>query len=391
MPEMPRSKLAQVGLFPTGGIQSTQTPAMECTSYLVDTFDQLPPINEESLADIDNDLFSGLYYGGVDTPTTRQLSQRVADLEEGKFAVLTPSGQSAFNLLLTTFVKPGDHVLAGDTIVYSTRWLLNHFENIGVKIEYFTPSEASTLKNKLTLKTKLIIFENPGAFTYEVMDISAIVESRHDHPALIVADNTWAASLFHHPLSLGADISLISMSKYHGAVEGISLGALITKRKDLYVNLKITSALTGNHVSSHACSAAIRSISTLGARLSFQMSTTRKVLRSLKPLPLLKQVIHPILQNTELHLQNSMIYGFNSLFTAEFSCSRNELISRLNRLNLIKIGYGWGGTTSLVNLIDTRDMPSAKRLGINSECARIYLGLEDPDELTRDLTNAFAH
>lgn len=90
------------------------------------------------------------------------------------------------------------------------------------------------------------------------------------------------------------------------------------------------------------------------------MSTTRKVLRSLKPLPLLKQAIHPILQNTELHLQNSMIYGFNSLFTAEFSCSRNELISRLNRLNLIKIGYGWGGTTSLVNLIDTRDMPSAK-------------------------------
>ncbi|MFP3862229.1 PLP-dependent transferase [Pseudomonas capeferrum] len=388
MPEMTLSKLAQVGLFPTGGIQSTQTPAMECTSYLVDTFDQLPPINEESLSDTDNDLFNGLYYGGVETPTTRQLSQRVADIEKGKFAVLTPSGQSAFNLLLSTFVKPGDHVLAGDTIIYSTKWLLSYFENRGVRIEYFTPNEAATLKNKLTLKTKLIIIENPGAFTYEIMDIRAIVESRQDHPALIVADNTWAASIFHHPLSLGADISLISMSKYHGAVEGISLGALTTKRKDLYLNLKITSTLMGNHVSSHVCSAAIRSISTLGARLSFQMSTTRKVLQSIKPIPLLKQVIHPTLQNTELHLQNSMISGYNSLLTAEFSCSRDELISRLNRLSVIKIGYGWGGAISLVNLIDTHDMPSAKRLGINRECARIYLGLEDPDELIRDLTNA---
>lgn len=106
MPEMTRSKLAQVGLFPTGGIQSTQTPAMECTSYLVDTFDQLPPINEESLADIDNDLFSGLYYGGVDTPTTRQLSQRVADLEKGKFAVLTPSGHSASRPAVTKSLQP---------------------------------------------------------------------------------------------------------------------------------------------------------------------------------------------------------------------------------------------------------------------------------------------
>lgn len=391
MSEMTLSKLAQVGLFPVGEIQSTQTPAMECTSYLVDSFDQLPPINEESLADTDNDLFNGLYYGGVDTPTTRQLSQRVASIEKGKFAVLTPSGQSAFNLLLSTFVKPGDHVLAGDTTVYSTQWLLTYFEKIGVKIEYFTPNDAATLKNKLTLKTKLIIFENPGAFMYEVMDIRAIVKSRHDHPALIVADNTWAASVFHHPLSLGADISLISMSKYHGAIEGISLGALTTKRKDLYLNLKITSALMGNHVSSQACSAAIRSISTLGARLSFQMSTTRKVLRSLQPMPLLKQVIHPILQNTELHLQNSMITGFNSLLTAEFSCSRDELISRLNRLNVIKIGYGWGGAISIINIIDTQNMPSAKRLGINSECARIYLGLEDPDELIRDLSNAFTH
>ncbi|MHA7115477.1 PLP-dependent transferase [Pseudomonas promysalinigenes] len=389
MTEMTLSKFAQAGLFPTGGIQASQTPAMECTSYIVDTFDQLPPINKASLADTDHDLFNGLYYGGVDTPTTRQLSQRVADIEKGKFSVLTPSGQSALNLLLSAFVRPGDHVLAGDTTVYSTQWLLNYYEKKGVKVEYFTPNEADTLKNKLTRKTKLIIFENPGAFTYEIMDIRAIVRSRQDHPALIVADNTWAASILYYPLSHGADISLISMSKYHGAVEGISLGALTTVRKDLYLKLKIVSALTGNHVSSHACSAAIRSISTLGARLSYQMNTTRKVLRTLKSTPLLKQVIHPIIQNTEAQLECLKITGFNSLVTAEFSCCRDELISRLNRLKLIKIGYGWGGAISLVSLIDTHGMKSAKRLGINSECARIYLGLEDPDELIRDLSNVF--
>lgn len=387
MSNLKLSNLAQIGIFPVGDTYSSHTPNMECTTFLADKVQLLPKINKRNLIKTNNQLFNGLYYGGVDTPTTRQLASKIASIEKGQYSVLTPSGQSAISLLLLSFLKPGDHILAIDTVIYSTRWLLDHCQHMGVAVEYFTPKDASTLKAKMRRETKLIFIENPGSITYELVDICTIINSCSDHPALIVTDNTWAASIYQHPLELGADISLISMSKTHAAIEGISLGALITRRRDLYVKLKTISALTGNHVSSHTCAAALRALSTLGARLSFQMNTTRVVVKHLETSPLCKKILHPTAQYTDDTLRHFRITGFNSLLTLELSCSRDNLINRINRLRIIKIGYGWGGSISVINLAETRNLPSAKRFNLSSSCARLYLGLEDPHDLLIDLDN----
>lgn len=379
------SDLAQIGIFPVDGTRLANTPSMECTTVIADKLDLLPKVNRRSLLRANNHLFAGLYYGGVDTPTTRQLSSKLADIENGKFSVLTPSGQSAISLVLLSFVRPGDHILAIDTVIYSTRWLLDHCQLMGIDVDYFTPDEAITLHSKLKSKTKLIFIENPGSITYEIIEIESIVRLCCGHPALIVTDNTWAASLFQHPLEMGADISLISMSKSHAAVEGVSLGALITRRKDLYSKLKTTSALIGNHVSSHACAAALRALSTLAARLSFQMKTTQAIIEHLQKNPLCKQLLHPRVQYTDTTLHRFKINGFNSLLTLELSCPRVELKERINRLQLIKIGYGWGGSISLINLIDTIGLPSAMRFNLSTSCVRLYVGLEDPHDLLQDL------
>lgn len=387
MPNSKISNLAQIGIFPVGGTCLAHTPSMEHTTVIAPQFDLLPKINRRSLLKTNNHLFAGLYYGGVDTPTTRQLASKLADIEKGKFSILAPSGQSAITLLLLSFVKPGDHILAIDTVIYSTRWLLDHCQHMDIEVEYFTPHDLTRLDTRLRPETKLIFIENPGSITYELIEINSIIEMRRDHPALVVTDNTWAASLFQHPLEIGADISLISMSKTHSAVEGVSLGALITRRKDLFTRLKTTSALTGNHVSSHTCAAALRALTTLGARLSFQMKTTTIIIEYLEKSSLCKQILHPTSQHTDAALQDFKISGFNSLVTFELSCSRDELITRMNRLRLIKIGYGWGGSISLINLVETIDLPSAKRFNLSTSCVRLYLGLEDPCDLLNDLDN----
>lgn len=391
MPNLKFSNLAQIGIFPVGDTYFSNTPSMECTTFLADKIQLLPKVNQRSLIKTNNQPFNGLYYGGVDTPTTHQLASKIASIEKGQFSILTPSGQSAINLLLLSFLKPGDHILAIDTVIYSTGWLFDHCQHMGVAVEYFTPKDASTLNAKLRRETKLVFIENPGSITYELIDICAIVNSCSDHPALIVTDNTWAASVFQHPLEMGADISLVSMSKTHAAIEGISLGALITRRRELYIKLKTISALTGNHVSSHTCAAALRALSTLGARLSFQMSTTKIVIKYLETTPLCKTIFHPTVQYTDDTLRHLKIDGFNSLLTLELSCSREELINRINRLRLIRVGYGWGGSISLINLAETSDLPSAKRFSLSTSCARLYLGLEDPHDLLIDLENMLSN
>lgn len=70
------SNLAQIGIFPVGDTYSSHTPSMECTTFLADKVQLLPKINKRNLIKTNNQLFNGLYYGGVDTPTTRQLASK---------------------------------------------------------------------------------------------------------------------------------------------------------------------------------------------------------------------------------------------------------------------------------------------------------------------------
>lgn len=383
--------LAQVGLFPLGKVKTPITPAVNGTTFTVESLDDLAPINNSSLTTNNQGLFDGLYYGGVETPTTRQLSYQISRMEKGKFSVLTPSGQSAIHILLTTLTRPGDHLLVSDTITYTTRWLIDqYFQARSIEVEYFQPAEATMVATKLQPNTKLVFWESPGAFTFEIIDHHAIVESCRNHPAITIMDNTWAASTFHHPLETGVDISLISMSKLHCAVEGVSLGAIVTNNKKLYSDIKVISALLGSHVGSEPCASALRSMSTLGARLSFQMDITSRLLGVLNDLGTVKQILHPSLavDNSDFFKKNYT--GFNSLVTIEFACSSDELAHRLNRLKIIKFGYGWGGTLSLVSLIDVSSLPSPARMDLCGPCARFYFGLEDVIELERDLRNALA-
>lgn len=380
---------AQVGIFPVGKIHSLQTPPMDCTTYVTKSLDSLMPINADSLQSSSDSPLEGLYYGGIDTPTTRKAAQQIALMEKGDYAVLTPSGQSALHLLLFALTRPGDHILVGDTVIYTTRWLLEYFEQKGVEIEYFEPCQAHGLGERLRNRTRLVIWETPGSYTYELIDSAAIIEICKNHPTLTVVDNTWSASTFSFPLEINADLCILSLSKSHAAVEGISLGALVTRKPEIFKVLKQASALVGNHVSSYACAAALRSMSTLGARLQTQQMSTVAVIQYLEMQPEVIRILHPSLQQSESELVKYSIKGNNSLVTVQLAYTKPALLRKLSQLDVIKIGYGWGGTVSLVTPIDIENNLSAARMNITDACIRIYIGLEHPNDLIEDLQHAF--
>jgi len=304
--------------------------------------------------------------------------------------VLAPSGQSAIHLLVTSLTKPGDHLLVCDTITYTTRWLFDqYFQAQGIEVEYFEPHEAKKISSRLRPETRLVFWESPGAVTYELIDSQALVEACASQTAITVMDNSWAASTFYHPLEAGVDISIISLSKSHAAVEGVSLGAIVTNTRDIYVNVKTTAALLGIHVGSDTCASALRSMSTLGSRLALQMSTTNRALKAFTRFEIVNRIFHPSLQSLPGDLFSKNYTGFNSLVSVELSCRLNDIPERLDRLRLIKIGYGWGGTLSLVSLIENSSVHSAQRLGITGSIARFYFGLEDAIEIEEDLMAAF--
>ena len=64
-----------------------------------------------------------------------------------------------------------------------------------------------------------------------------------------------------------------------------------------------------------------------------------------------------------------------------------ELQEAMDRLTLFRMGYSWGGVSSLVVIPDTTEAPNARRYG--DRLLRFYVGLEDAGDLIADLQQAF--
>ncbi|WP_430252400.1 trans-sulfuration enzyme family protein [Neorhizobium sp. DAR64860/K0K1] len=386
MLENKRTASARVGMFPLGDMVSPILPPINATTLIAPSLERLAPIADNSLLRTADHVMEGLYYGGVDTPTTLSLAKEIARLEGGNCAVLSPSGQAAINLVLSALVQSGDHILVSDCITYTTKWLLDrHFAPLGVTVDYFTLHDSHDLERLLRCNTRLVFWESPGSFLFEVVDPRPIVKLCRSRNIITMIDNTWSASHFFNPFQHGIDVSVLSLTKTHAAIAGVSLGAAVTVSEDLYNSFKTRSALLGDYVSSSACSDAAKSMSTLSLRLDAQQHSASAILSRLAQSSVVHEVFHPASSKSPYHMLFQTLYsGFNSLISVEFSLPPEILRDRINKLSTINVGYGWGGAVSLVNLFAPAQVRTIAADKLKGPCARFYIGLEDPSDILAD-------
>jgi cysteine-S-conjugate beta-lyase len=381
----------QAGIFPVGDVEIPVLPAIHATTVLFPDTRSLTPLDRDSLSRSGTSPYENFYYGGVGTPTTEAFSRTVAGLEGGTHAVLAPSGQSAIVATLSALLKQGDHVLIADTVTYTTRWYIDQcLEPCGIHVTYYPP-DVSDIEPYLRPNTRVVFMESPGSLTFEVQDVPALCRGARRHSVVTVLDNTWAASHCFEPFSHGADISVLSLTKYPAAPAGVSLGAVVTRDAGLHGRIKNQAALLGLHVCPEACARAALALTTLELRLTHQEKTVRHVLDGLAGHPALHTLFQPSLPGAAGHdLWRRDFTGTNSLLSFSFQgLSRAAVLARVDRFRVIRIGYGWGGTHSLVTVFEANEWRTASRAPAEGTCLRIYVGLEPPSEILADLLQAF--
>ncbi len=238
--------------------------------------------------------------------------------------------------------------------------------------------------------TKAIFLESPGAFTFEVQDVRAVAQVARDFGIISILDNTWAASCFFDAFACGVDVSLLSLTKYHAGIAGISLGAIVTNRLDLYETAREEAALCGLYVSPDVCARASLAITSLEARLGHQEASTQIVLDGLIRDKRIAAVLHPSRPDHAGHAFWCRDFaGGNSLVSIAFRTIDRAAVERLvDRFRLIRIGYGWGGAVSLVTIFEANEGRTVSRAPISGTCLRLYIGLEDPADVLADLRQA---
>jgi cystathionine beta-lyase len=136
---------------------------------------------------------------------------------------------------------------------------------------------------------------------------------------------------------------------------------------------------------------ALRGLRTLRVRMTRHQESALTVARWLQGRPEIERVMYPALPDDPGHaLWQRDFTGASGLFGAAFKqCTDTQFAAMLDHLDLFKLGYSWGGFESLVVPTYPSTLRSAKAYAGEGPALRLHVGLEDPDDLIRDLERGF--
>ncbi len=330
-------------------------------------------------------------YGLYGTPTSFELAGRLADLEGGTHCFLTPGGQAAIALIYFACVRTGGHVLVPESAYGPNRALAGRMlARLGITTEYYDPMTGGEIRRLIRDTTQLIWCESPGSVTMEVQDVPAITAAARHAGVVTAIDNTYAAGVLFDAFAHGADITMQALTKYVGGHSDLLLGSVTVRDPALYEAVGDAHQLLGMGVSPDDCSLALRGLQTLAVRLKQLEDATLAVARWFAEQPEVDLVLHPALPTCPGHkFWQRDFSGSASVFSVVFAAavSSDAILRFVDRLSLFKIGYSWGGVTSLV--MPHFDLRRTYR-AYGDRLVRFNVGLETVDDLLADLEQAFS-
>lgn len=331
----------------------------------------------------------GYSYGMYGTPTVLELGARIAEIEGARHSFVVPGGQAAIALVYFSFCKPGQHALVPINIYGPNRELgAGLLKDFGVAVEAYDPLIGAEITELIRDNTSLVWVESPGSVTMEVQDVPAIVAAAHAKKVPVALDNTYAAGVLFDAFAHGVDISVQALTKYVGGHSDLLLGTVSVRSEAEYVTVGTIARQLGMAVSPDDCSLALRGLQTLGVRLERMETSTLEVARWLADQPAIESVRHPALFSCPGHEHWKRDFtGSASVFSIIFAqrFGPDQIATFIDALKLFKIGYSWGGVTSLAV-----GFPSLGRPGkdFGARLVRLNIGLEEPEDLIADLTQA---
>jgi cystathionine beta-lyase len=224
----------------------------------------------------------------------------------------------------------------------------------------------------------------------DVQDVPAIAAAAHDRGVVVALDNTWAAGVLFSAFDHGVDVAVQALTKYVGGHSDLLLGSVTVRDDRLYQRLGVTLQDLGMSASPDDCSLALRGLQTLAVRLQAIERSALTVASWLAERESIETVLHPALPSCPGHQHWKRDFtGSSGLFSVVFRepVSKRDIQDAMNRLKLFRMGYSWGGVTSLVVTPDVSEAPRARQYG--DRLVRFYVGLERPEDLTADLQQAF--
>ena len=227
-----------------------------------------------------------------------------------------------------------------------------------------------------------------------VSDISAIAELAHKHKIILIVDNTFMTPYFQNPVSLGADISMHSATKYMGGHSDVVSGAAMLNDEELHEKIKFNQNAIGAIASPFDSYLVLRGLKTLGIRMEKHQKNAFDIAEFLLKHPKVKSVNYPGLKKHPQHsLAKKQTSGFGGMLTFEIKGGLSDAKKLLSRMKVFALAESLGGVESLIELpaiMTHSSLPKKDRLdiGITDTLVRVSVGIEESADLIADLKQA---
>ena len=206
--------------YESGNGQPRQIPIIQSTTFKYDTSEDMT-----RLFDLED---NGYFYTRLQNPTNDTVAARIAALEGGVAAMLTSSGQAANFFACFNICETGDHMISTASIYGGTYNLFGAtFKKMGIDVTFVDQdADEEELEAAFRPNTKLVFGEtlsNPGV---RVLDIEKFARLAHAHGVPLIVDNTFPTPINCRPFEWGADIVTHSTTKYMDG-QGVHVGGAI--------------------------------------------------------------------------------------------------------------------------------------------------------------------
>lgn len=360
-----------------------------------------PPIMQTSnftfkkVADLhkafDNEMSGYLYSRGLN-PTVDILRKKLAALDGAEDCLVFNNGAAAIFAGIFANIKSGDHIVS---VAKPYTWVQKMFDVIlprfGVTVTYIDGTTIANWQHATKDNTTFYYLESPNSWDFAIQPIKEVAVLARSKNITTLIDNSYSTPLYQKPIAMGIDMAMQTATKYIGG-HSDTLGGVLSGTKAMMKKIFDSEYLNiGSGIQPFNAWLLIRGLRTLPARIERITKSTAAVVAFVQQHSKVESVIFVgDASFPQYALAKQQMKGACGLFTFVLKTTEMSSIVRFcESLQHIMMAVSWGGHESLIipkcaGLKEEDFDPTNKE----HRYIRMYVGLEEPDYLIADLSQA---
>lgn len=335
-------------------------------------------------------------YSRYSNPTIQAAERKIADLDGADDAIVTSSGMSALSTVFLSLLKPGHHVVfLGDYYRPSGDMIQGMMGKFGVTSSSVPFGDYEALEQELKDKQPRMLFcELPSNPHLRVIDLPRVAEmKKHVRGLKIFVDGTFSGPANIRALEQGADLLCYSLTKYHAGHNDVTAGAVLGSA-GMIDALREFRGLLGAVLDPNSAYMLIRGLKTYTLRMARHNESATKIAEFLSTHEAVESVFYPSLaDHPDRAVAQRVLDGYGGVVSFVVRGGLDAASNVVDRVTCIQHAASLGGVESLIHqpaVFTYSDMPAEMRaiVGVEEGLLRLSVGLEEVDDLVRDLDQA---